>query len=257
MCGSRDKSLEGATVLITRPAGHGRALAHQVRARGGQPLLLPGLSLRADKSVTPAEVRAALTSHRVIFTSPAAVRFAAALAPLAGCAAAAVGTGTARVLRRHGVEQVLVPHISHDSEGLLAHPALQDLDGRRVSIIGAPGGRGLLQATLRERGAELRELHVYRRVPARLDRRHRDALRRLHGRGYVLLSSAQTLDCLRASLGAQDWPRVLATSAIVSSERIARAARAAGFTCVSIAGSPAGAALLAQAGVLHRRLTRR
>jgi uroporphyrinogen-III synthase len=259
MSGLRDKPLAGATVVITRPVGHGRALARQVEARGGQALLLPGLSLRAATGLAQADVRAALASDWVIFTSPAAVRFAAALTPtpLPACATAAVGTGTARVLACHGVKRVVVPHASHDSEGLLAHPALQDLDGRQVSIVGAPGGRGLLQAALRKRGAEVRELHVYRRVPARLDRRHRDALRRLHGRGYMLLSSSQTLECLRAGLGPHDWPRVLATSAIVSSERIAAAARVAGFACVSVAGAPAGAALLAQAAALHHRLTER
>ncbi|MEN6538749.1 MAG: uroporphyrinogen-III synthase, partial [Mizugakiibacter sp.] len=46
--------LAGATVAITRPAGSGGALARRVRALGGAPLLLPGLSLRGAEDADAA-----------------------------------------------------------------------------------------------------------------------------------------------------------------------------------------------------------
>lgn len=239
-------------MLITRPVGQGRTLARRVRAAGGRPILLPGVALRAEPASVRTDLRMALADDVAIFISPAAVRFAARLMPLRGSARiACVGAGTARVLARHGVDEVIVPSATQDSTGLLAHPALLDVRGRTVAVIGAPGGRGTLQRHLRERGAKLREVRVYRRVPARLDQRHRDALRRMRGDAHVLLSSAETLRCLQAALAGEDWRRLLTARAVVSSERIAAAARRAGFERVSVAGSALGADLLKRAAELN------
>lgn len=241
--------LRGRIVVITRPAGTAAALARQVRALGGVPLLLPGLSLRgmADDATAQAGLRAALADEVMIFTSPAAVRHAAALAPLQTAATVlAVGQGTARALHRHGIAAPLVPQ-RQDSEGLLDHPALQDLRDRRVALIGAPGGRGVLREQLAARGAQLRELHVYRRVPPRLDHRHVDALLQLPVSAQVLLSSAEALQNLRQLLPPPAWARLCAATAVVSSERLAAAARAAGFTRIVPAASALSADLLAAA----------
>jgi uroporphyrinogen-III synthase len=237
--------LAGRTVVITRPAGTASALARRVRALGGEPLVLPGLSLRGadDARAAATALRAALRDELLVFTSPAAVRFAARLAPLRTRATVlAGGQGTARALRRHGIA-ALAPD-RQDSEGLLAHPALGELRGRRVALIGAPGGRGLLREQFAARGAELRELHVYRRVAPRLTRRHVDAVAALPRAARVLLSSAEALDHLRALLPAAAWARLCAATAVASSERLATAARAAGFARVRIAASALAVDLL-------------
>ncbi|MBT2116361.1 uroporphyrinogen-III synthase [Dyella sp. LX-66] len=241
-------SLAGRVVVITRPAGTAGALARQVRALGGEPLSLPGLSLRGAEDVRGATtaLRAALRDEVLVFTSPAAVRFAAQLAPLRTRATVlAVGQGTARALRRHGIAAIAPRR--QDSEGLLEQPALQDLRGRRVALIGAPGGRGLLREQFAVRGAELRELHVYRRVAPRLLRRHVDAVAALPRSARVLLSSVEALDNLRALLPPAVWSRLCTATAIASSERLAAAARAAGFARVRIAASAMAADLLAAA----------
>jgi uroporphyrinogen-III synthase len=250
----RDKQdLHGRTVVITRPAGTASALARRVRALGGVPLLLPGLALRgaADAAAARAGLRAALTSELIVFTSPAAVRYAAALSPLQTAATVlAVGQGTARALRRHGIAAPLAPR-RQDSEGLLEHPALHALRGRRVALIGAPGGRGVLREQLAARGAQLHELHVYRRVPPRLDRRHVDALLPLPASSQVLLSSAEALHNLQQLLPPAAWTRLCAATAVVSSERLAAAARAAGFQRIATAASALSADLLAAAMSAH------
>lgn len=225
----------GCTVVITRPVGEGRALARRVRAAGGVPLLLPGLSLRPG-GCGKAAWRTALHDELLIFTSPAAVRFAAALAPLRTRAVVlAVGQGTARALGRHGVA-ALAP-TRQDSEGLLDLPALQALRGKRVALIGAPGGRGVLREALRARGANLRELHVYRRQRPRLDRRHVAAVLALPRSARVLLSSAEALHNLLEALPPPALARLRAAVAVVSSARLAQAAHAAGFARTVQAGS--------------------
>jgi uroporphyrinogen-III synthase len=158
----------------------------------------------------------------------------------------AVGQGTARALRRHGFNDVRAPR-RQDSEGLLALAELRELDGRTVALIGAPGGRGMLRMTLAERGAILREVHVYRRVPARLDRRHVDAVRRLSASASLLLSSAESWQNLAAALPADALSRLCATTAVVSSERLAGMAAAAGFMRIRQAASAVADDLLAAA----------
>jgi uroporphyrinogen-III synthase len=239
----------GRVVVITRPAGTAAALARRVRDLGGVSLLLPGLSLRgvADQAGARKDLQAALQDDVLVFTSPAAVRFAAALAPLQTAAIVlAVGQGTARALRRHGMRMPLAPS-QQDSEGLLEHPALQDLRGRRVGLIGAPGGRGLLREQIAARGACLHELHVYRRVAPRLDRRHVDALLQLPLSAQVLLSSAEALHNLHRLLPDAAWARLCAATAVVSSERLAALARDGGFSHIVLASSALSADLLGAA----------
>lgn len=243
---SDNQNLQGRSVVITRPAGTAAALVRRVRALGGVPILLPGMSLSRvdDEGAARSELQAALGDGLIIFTSPAAVRFAARLAPLHTTATVlAVGQGTARALRRHSVERVLAPE-RQDSEGLLAHAALQDLGDRRVALIGAPGGRGLLRTQLAARGARLREVHVYRRVPPRLDRRHRDRVQALPPSALVLWSSAEALICLRQRLPPSAWATLSAATAVVSSERLVVAASEAGFHRIVRATSALSADLL-------------
>ncbi|HEU4670569.1 MAG TPA: uroporphyrinogen-III synthase [Dyella sp.] len=241
-------SLQGRVVVITRPAGTGAGLARRVRALGGRPLLLPGLSLQAvDDATTRAALARALRAPAVIFTSPAAVRFAAALVPIpADCAAIGVGQGTARALRRTGVTDPQSP-ARQDSEGVLALPALQSPAGRAVALVGAAGGRGLLRATLRARGARLDEVHVYARGAPRLDRRHVKAVLALPADARVLLSSVEALHHLARQLPPEAWAVLQRGVAVVSSERLGEAARAAGFTRLAQARSAGGADLLAAA----------
>ena len=246
-----EPALDGRTVVITRPAGTGSPLARRVRRMGGVPLLLPGLSLHAvdQPQAVAMELRAALSDELLIFTSPAAVRFAARLAPLHTRAKVlAVGQGTARALARHGVA-ALAPLARQDSEGLLEQAALADVEGCRVALIGAPGGRGVLRAELLARGAQLREVHVYRRGTPRWQRRQLDAIRPLPADARVLLSSAEALDNLKQGLPADAYAQLIQAVAIASSERLAEAAHAAGFARVAVAASALSANLLATAAL--------
>lgn len=240
--------LHGRSVVITRPVGAAAALLRRVRAAGGVPLHVPGLSLRGvDDGPTRAALAQALRARQVVFTSPAAVRFAHALHALpAGLPAVAVGRGTARALQRAGVRAVQVP-ARQDSEGVLALPALATLDGIDVALVGAPGGRGVLRQALAARGARLQEVHVYHRTAPRLDRRHAQALQDLPDGACVLWSSAEALGHLRAGLPAPAWAALLRATAVVSSARLAAVTQAAGWAQPVIAASALPDDLLAAA----------
>lgn len=232
--------LSHTRIVVTRPTGTGRSWAHRICVLGGTPLLLPGSSLhaRADTAAATRALDAALAGDIAIFTSPAAVRFARRLAPLVAHARLlAPGAGTLRALARAGATSARAPH-RENSEGILALPALQAVQALRVALVGAAGGRGLLERELTGRGAQVTKVYVYTRQPARLDQRHIRALQR-HARQplYVLLSSTEALANILGTLPQAAHPLLLAGRAVVSSARIATAAQDAGFASVAIAGS--------------------
>jgi uroporphyrinogen-III synthase len=240
-------------VVVTRPATSAASLKRRVAALGGTALALPGVGVRAaeDAMATRSALREAREADIAIFVSPNAVRYAFAALPALRFARAtvvcAVGTATARALARHGIRNVIRPDRRQDSEGLLALPQLAHLRRRRVALIGAPGGRELLPAALRERGAILQQVHVYRRTRPRWNRRHFEALEQAPLPLLVLLSSAEVVANLARGLPPPSFARLAAGECIVSSLRLAHAARSAGFARVHVAASAGTDDMLAAA----------
>jgi uroporphyrinogen-III synthase len=246
--------LDGATLVLPRVVGG--ALARRARRLGATCVSVPGLALRmnADPAVAAA-LRSRARFDDWIFSSPAAVQFAHRLAAplrLRNVRVFALGAGTRAALARHGIE-ALAPGGRGDSESLLALPTLADVRGRRVAVVGAPGGRDLIAPTLRARGAEVEPVHVHERLRPRLTRRHFDALAAARDPLLLLVSSGEALGNLIALLPGTLLQRLHAQGVVVSSERLAALVRAAGFVDVSIADSAAPGDLLAAAA---RRLAR-
>jgi len=239
---ARHAALAGASVIVTRPGG--ASLLRSARRLGARAFPLPGLSLRAIAQPRP---RAAFDAW--LFTSPAAVRFALRHAPRLRvpkrALVFAIGGGTRAALARHGIAAT-APERS-DSEGLLAVPGLAEVRGRRIALVGAPGGRDLIAPALRARGAVVEAIHVYRREPPRLTRRHFDALAAADDPLITLLSSGEALANLVAALPPPLLARLRAQTIVVSSARLAAAARAAGFGAIVPAASAAPRDLLAGA----------
>jgi len=235
--------LEGATVVVTRPSASAATSKRRVTALGGAPLALPGASVRPIEDVVAARaaLRAARSADVIVFVSPSAVRFAYAISPRLRfgrtALVCAIGAATARALRRRGVRDVVWPRTRQDSEGLLALPELASLHDQSMVLVGAPQGRDLLPRELRTRGAQVSHVHVYRRLPARLDRRHFDSIADATQPIFVQLTSVESVANVRAILPAALWAKIVAAEAVVSSARIAAAARAAGWRHVHIAAS--------------------
>ena len=254
--------LAGASVIVTRPAASAAALRRRVRALGGAAIALPGSALHgvADAAAARAALRRARSADVVVFTSPAAVRFAYWLLPhlrFAGTTqVCAPGAGSVRALRRRGVAGAAFPADRQDSEGLLGLPALRRVRRRRIALVGAAGGRELLPRELAARGARVEPVEVYRRTPPRLTRRHFAALEQARDPVISLFSSAEAFAHLQALLPAALFARLAAGDCVVSSARLAARARALGFAAVHVAGSPAPGDLLnaARAALARHRL---
>ncbi|PPU91849.1 uroporphyrinogen-III synthase [Xanthomonas albilineans] len=243
------------TLISLRPLGeHGplrRAAArHGARLLAVSPWRLQG---RTD-SATRTALAQALAAPRVIFSSPAAVRAAAALQPLVSRADQcwlAVGTGTARALNRHGIAEVTVP-TRMDSDGLLALPQLAAV-AAPVGWVTAPGGRGMIAAQLQARGTPLLRADVYERVPLPL-RPQRIAQLRTVAPGVLALSSGEALQLIVAQLPDDLLAAWRAQPLVAASPRLAALATELGFTDIAHAAGPMPQQLAAAAAAAMTRL---
>lgn len=148
----------------------------------------------------------------------------------------APGRGTAASLHTVGVDFVMTPE-DETSDGLMALPGLQDVAGLTVLVLGAAGGRGIIQARLAERGASVIDHHVYTRTKITPSLSEWYAVRDMQ-HGTLLVSSLNALQALDEGLSPPDQRYLRELEVIASSERIAQAAREMGFAEVVLAGTP-------------------
>lgn len=232
--------LRGWTVIGLRASDQQAALRRAANALGATFLGLPGLRLvaAADPAAASHSLARAVACSVCIFSSPAAVRFAARLRPLAALdlQAVAIGSGTARALRRAGIAKVLMPATAMRSEQVLALGALSP-PPTRVGLVTAPGGRDLLATALAERGVRVARADVYRRQPASLSARARAGLDRLREPAAVLLSSGEALANVLGQLDPDRRARLLRGLVIAASPRLVEEAQGHGFSRVIDAGS--------------------
>ena len=246
MTAAGDCHLNGAGVLVTRPAHQAEALCALIEARGGRAIRFPALEIREPRDPAAAEtlLRAADTFDVLLFVSANAVECAVPRLPTRPRGAiGAVGEATAHALQAHGLEATILPAGRSDSEGLLSAPALEHVRGRRVLIVRGEGGRPLLGDELTARGAEVRYAEVYRRALPALDAgplvaRWQDEVQ------VVLVTSREVLDNLVALLGAAGLERLRETPLVVVSERLATHARTLGIGRVYVAAGASDGALV-------------
>ena len=237
-------------LISMRPQGQHDTLRSAAARLGARTLALSPwrLQMRTDEA-TREQLNAAREYDRLVFTSPAAAEAAARLLPLAELPAGslvAVGEGTARALRRRGAANVQAP-TRMDSEGLLALPAMQHLHGLRVALVTAPGGRGVIAAQVRERGANLHRIDVYERVPLPVSKATIARLQALPTPYVVAISSGEALQSVLPYLPQallQQWQQA---AAVAASARLAELAAELGFCNISVAAGPLPAQLASAA----------
>ena len=236
--------LAGAGVLVTRPVRQAAGLVRRLAALGATPIVWPAIVILppADPAAL-AHVQSNLASYDIaVFVSANAVEFGVgdpARWP-ASLVAFAPGPGTAEALAAVGVPGARMPAKRFDSEGLLALPELQDVNGKRAIVFRGDGGRDLLGDTLRARGAHVDYVGCYRRAAPQsgaegLIAALRDA--RVHA---VTITSSEGLDNLLAALGDADRASLAKLPVFVPHPRIGEHARDRGLTAIATAGSDAG-----------------
>ncbi len=240
-------------VLLTRPAEESTALAALLSQAGIYSSRLPLLETQA-LAVT-AEQQAVFDALQrycavIVVSKPAArlalQRLGNAVPPMPWFS---VGAATAQILAGHGLD-VHYPATGDDSEALLQLPALREAiaqPGAKVLILRGEGGRELLAERLREQGASVDYLELYRRFLPVYETgalMQRIRLERLNG---LVVSSGQGFLHLQALAGI-DWPQVAQLPLFVPSPRVYEMARAAGAKKVVDCRGASAAALLVALG---------
>ncbi|BBP73613.1 uroporphyrinogen III methyltransferase [Pseudomonas sp. Seg1] len=244
----------GWRLLLTRPADDCAALAATLAAEGVSSSCLPLLEiapLPVSDKICQAIARLPSCSAVIVVSKPAA-RIAVELLDAQGLQSLAmpwfsVGAATAQILQDRGLDAHF-PDGGDDSEALLQLPSLREAvtqPGSQVLILRGVGGRELLAERLRELGASVEYLELYRRdlpayAPQALPRRIE--AERLNG---LVVSSGQGFEHLR-QLAGDAWPTIARLPLFVPSPRVAELAHAAGAqTVVDCRGASAAALLTA------------
>ena len=199
------RPLYGRTVAVTRARAQASALAARLRGLGAEVVEAPAIRTRALDARVP-DVRSydllcvtSPTGADLLFTHLRDAR------ELAGVTVAAIGPGTARALRAHGVEADIVPARAV-AEGLVE--ALDAVGPRfaRVLVARAAEGRDVLIDALRERGSEVDVVALYETVAEPLDDPTREAA---SSADYVLFTSGSSARFFAAAGGSLDGPRLV------------------------------------------------
>jgi uroporphyrinogen III methyltransferase / synthase len=172
-------ALEGRRIVITRAREQAADLARALEAHGAAVVVAPVIRIEPLPQLGPLRAAlAGLSAYRwVVFTSQNAVQIvfdrllAWGLGPraFASTPVAAIGTATGEALAKRGVVPALVPDEFVGealAEALAAHGTLA---GSRVLIPSAEDARDALATGLKQHGAVVEVVPVYRTVRADTD----------------------------------------------------------------------------------------
>jgi len=226
------RPLHGRRVVVTRARAQASGLAATLRGLGAEVVELP--AIRIESQIDSDEVSRAVDAIHsyalICLTSPNGVRllFEALAAAgldaraLANATVAAIGPGTARELAARGIEADVVPE-RFVAEALVEALADVEVSGRPVLVARAAEARDVLPEALRERGAEVDVIALYRTVR---EEPEPGAVEAAQSADYVTFTSSSTVTNLTEALNGR-FPaaaRVVSIGPITSD-----AARAAGL----------------------------
>jgi uroporphyrinogen III methyltransferase/synthase len=196
----RDERLRGAIVVLTRRRPDDRALAEDLRQLGAEVIDLPCVRTEpiADTAELARAVQALGSTDLLVLTSRTGADAVADVAPRAGiaCAVAAVGEATAE---RAGALGMRVRFVASRADGATLGEELP-LPRGEILLARSDLADDDLPATLRARGARVREIAAYRTI-ARLEG-DAGVVRRAIARGpvTVVVASPSAVDALAAAI---------------------------------------------------------
>lgn len=251
---------------MTRPRLQAETLCESIEAAGGTAIRFPTLQIlpaRDPDSVITTLLEVAPINMAVFVSANAAEGAWQVLAAegfkeyLAAASIAAMGRQTAIRLHAHGIHADLVPPAPHNTESLLAMPALIQVQSTQVVIFRGESGRETLAEELRRRGARVNYAAVYDRCAPQGDEADPgELIQRWHHRevNVVTATSNETLQNLYDMLGEAGRQLLLATPLIVMSRRAVSLAQQLGFQHTPVIATDASELAMMQALRRWRRL---
>ncbi|HEY5138533.1 MAG TPA: uroporphyrinogen-III synthase, partial [Methylococcales bacterium] len=228
--------LNGAHVLVTRPAHQAENLSRLIEERRGVAVRFPTLAIVAmEDSRAIQKTLAHLDRYQwLVFISANAVTMhsyysdGVKMDKFKPGRIAAIGKATAQALVLARLPVDLVPESGYNSEALLAMPEMQQMKGQRCLIVRGEGGREELAATLRSRGACVEYLDLYRRIIPGSDSAQVSFLLAQDKLDVITITSGEALRNLLTMLE-KYHQRLLELPLVVISNRIRQIAEDMGF----------------------------
>lgn len=248
--------LAGRIVLVTRGTAKGERLGELLAGQGATVVRVPLIAVEplagSDALAAAVEgLRAGGPGGWVVLTSQTGVRLLfehIGAGSLDGVAVGVVGPATRAALRSHGVEPELVAP-GQTAQSLAEELALRDVDGRKVLVVAAAGGRDVVAPLLRRAGARVEVIAAYRSVlPPGAGDQLRSALSQALPDAVTFTSGSTVANFTRAL----DGLALPACPAVCIGPVTADAARAAGWAMVVTANEhTAEGVVAATVRVLH------
>jgi len=233
-------TLSGWTLVSLRPQNQHAGVRQAAHVRGAR--LVSASPFRLEAVADDEALTRALACRLRIAISPAAVRFAAAMAAIEGDWLA-IGQATANALRHAGARSVQVAH-PQTAAGLLQLPILQQIKGRHIGLVSAPDGLGLLESALPARGAKLHIAHIYRRQPLTLGAAKMRQLLALQEQVACLVTSQAAFGQFWRQFAKEDQRRLRNWTFVASSPRLLHYLQTLGISRVLLAENTRSMALL-------------
>ncbi|MDG2422021.1 MAG: uroporphyrinogen-III synthase [Gammaproteobacteria bacterium] len=252
-------SLNGVNVLVTRPRLQQQLLSSFVESYGGVAANFPLMEIEPLTGATILEpLKCKLTSlnnyHRLIFVSTNAVEYGAKLINEfwpqlpESIDVIAIGPSTARMASAELACKVFHSKAGSSSADVLLLPQLVNVKDLKIAIVRGVGGLELLANTLRDRGAEVDYLEVYRRFPTHQPAEDLFKIIRELDVNVFSITSGESLEKLNELLLENNEPEIYFRNipVVVPSDRLFCMAEQFGFKTVKLAkGADAESTIIA------------
>lgn len=124
---------------------------------------------------------------------------------------------------------VRYPTISENSEGLLALPEMNAVEGKKIVILRADSGREIFSETITARGAEVQAVTCYNRIKISDELNAKLELAKRAGIDTIVVTSCEILQTLVEEINSEDCPWLFSCRLIVVGKRVATIAQELGW----------------------------
>lgn len=249
-------------ILVTRPTAQAVPWAKQLAALGAQTTLMSMIDIVAltDSASERAIINCVLAFaeyQKAIFISqnavahgldwldrywpqlPIGVRFFAIGRVTAEALQRGIGDGEISGRVNSSVNSSYMAHSATstmDSEALLAHPDLANIDdGEKIIIFRGKGGRTLLGDELQARGAQVDYCELYERKQPDAPQAVDTDFRRTNRQPVISVHSGESLANLCNTVNENDFLWLQQQAILLPSQRVAEQAQALGFSKIIVA----------------------
>lgn len=240
--------LSDLRVLVTRPLHQHASLCSAIEDNGGEAKHFPLFAIEpVNEPILVQQIKTKVENldnyQLIIFISTNAVKFGALWIndywqrfPV-GVGVLAMGPSTARKVSIELDCGVVTSDAGASSEDILLLDELADISGSKVAIVRGIGGRELLAESLRQRGAGVDYIEVYRRMPTQKSGEELATVLRQENINIFVVTSGESLARLDRLIKdtVQLAHTIRSIPIIVPSNRVAKDAAQLGYTKVKLA----------------------